>query len=58
MLASGVSLPRAISILEAQTKNKTFKSALTKIREEITKGTTFSKALELYPKIFSEFLSA
>lgn len=55
MLAAGVSLPRAIGILEGQTKNKTFKSALTKIREEITKGTTFSESLKLYPKIFSDF---
>lgn len=55
MMASGLSLPRAIGILEMQTKDKNFKSALEKIREEINKGSAFSEALELYPAIFSDF---
>ena len=58
MMASGLSLPRAIGILEMQTKDMTFKSALGKVREEITKGVAFSEALELYPAIFSDFFKS
>ncbi len=55
MIASSLSLPRAIAILSAQTKNKKFARALTRIKDEITKGTNFSEALRLYPDIFSDF---
>lgn len=55
MIASGISLPRAVSILISQTKNKKFAKTLNKIKEEITKGKSFSETILLYPAIFSEF---
>lgn len=55
MMNSGVSLPRALNILETQAKNKSFRKALDKIKAEITKGITFSEALSLFPAIFSDF---
>lgn len=55
MVASGLSLPRAISILAMQAKNAKFRSALTNIKDEITKGKSFSDSMQPYPDIFSEF---
>lgn len=54
MIAAGVSFPRALRILANQTKNKKFRKTLLDIREEITKGKTFSDGLSKYPNIFSE----
>jgi len=58
MLASGLSLPRALHILAGQSKSKKLKSALLDVREEIAKGKSFSGSLSKHPDIFSElFLS-
>lgn len=54
MVASGLSLPKALDILSAQSKNKKFSQAILKIEEEITKGKNFSDSLKEYPHIFSE----
>jgi len=54
MLAAGLSLPRALHILAGQSKSKKLKSALLEVREEITKGKSFSDSLAKYPDIFSE----
>lgn len=55
MVSAGLSLVRALDALIVQTKNKGFKEALTNIKQEITKGESFSNALSKYPNIFSEF---
>ena len=55
MISAGVSLPRAISSLSEQTKNKRFKGALKKISERIVKGEKFSDVLSYFPQIFNEF---
>jgi len=58
MLASGISLPRALHILAGQSKSKKFKMALLEVREEIAKGKNFSESLSKHSDIFSElFLS-
>ena len=54
MTNAGLSLPRAIGALAEQTKNPKFKKALLNIREEVTRGRSFSAALGDYPDIFSE----
>jgi len=54
MVASGLSLPKALDILSVQSKNKKFSQAILKIEEEITKGKNFSDSLKEYPHIFSE----
>ena len=58
MLSAGLSLPRSLSILEMQTKNAHLHSAITKIREEINRGITFSEALTRYPDIFNDFFQS
>jgi type IV pilus assembly protein PilC len=55
MVSAGVSLPRAISSLSQQTKNKRFRAALEKISERIVKGERFSDTLSSFPQIFNEF---
>ncbi len=58
MLASGLSLPRALHILADQSKSKKLRKALLGVREEIAKGKSFSGSLSKHPDIFSElFLS-
>ncbi len=54
MVGAGVSLPRSLKILSAQTKNKKFKRTILSIREEIIRGKNFSKSLGKYPDVFSE----
>ena len=54
MVSAGVSLPRALNILAVQSKNKKFKNAIFKVKEEIIQGRSFSETLEKYPDIFSE----
>jgi len=54
MIASGLPLPRTLGILATQSRSKKFQKALLDIREEITKGKSFSDSLAKYPDIFSE----
>ncbi len=56
MLSAGLSLSRAIAIMERQTKNQKFKEILQEVNEEIGKGSTFSLALSKHPKTFSSLL--
>ena len=55
MISAGISLPRALRILAAQTKNKKFHEALLSITEDIVKGKGFSESLAEHGDIFSEF---
>ncbi|HOU46096.1 MAG TPA: type II secretion system F family protein [Candidatus Pacearchaeota archaeon] len=54
MVASGLSVPKALDILSQQTKNKFFGESLEKISESIVKGDKFSDALSKHKKIFSD----
>lgn len=53
MLKAGLSLSRAISVLEKQTKNKAFNEILVSLRREIDSGGTFSSGLYRFPDVFS-----
>lgn len=53
MIKTGVSLPRAFSILSKQTKSRMFKKALAEIAEQVIKGKSFSESLVGFPEIFS-----
>lgn len=57
MVGSGLSLPRALSVSIAQTKNKKFQNALVLIKEDIVQGKTLSESMEKFPNIFSELFS-
>lgn len=54
MIGAGLPLPRSLETLASQTKSKSFKKAISEIKEEIIKGKSFSLALSKYPDIFSE----
>ena len=54
MLKAGLSLSRAISVLQKQTKNQKFNSILIALNNEINAGGTLSSGLEKFPKVFSK----
>ena len=53
MLQAGLALSRALSVLERQTRNKTFKAIVASLIAEIGKGMTLSDALSKHPLVFS-----
>jgi type IV pilus assembly protein PilC len=53
MIKAGLSLYRALSVLQKQTKNKKFEEILSKISSDINSGGSFSDSLEKFPKVFS-----
>ena len=53
MLSAGLSLTRALNVLEKQTTNKYFKSVLESLIDGINKGDTLSAGMKKYPKVFS-----
>ncbi len=53
MLTAGLSLTRALSILEKQTKNPSLTKVLTSIIDDINRGNTLSDGMKKFPKVFS-----
>lgn len=53
MLKAGLSLYRALSVLQKQTKNSKFNKILLSLSTDINAGETFSFALSKFPNIFS-----
>lgn len=53
MTKAGLSLSRALSVIERQSTNVRFKNIVEGINLEIKKGQTLSEALKKYPNIFS-----
>lgn len=53
MLSAGLSLTRALSVLEKQTTNKTFNDILKTLIDDINKGGTLSSGMKKFPKVFS-----
>lgn len=58
MFKAKVSLIEALRVLSSQLKNLDFKEKIFRISEQVEAGTSFSKALSEYPKIFSPFYIA
>ncbi len=52
MLEAGLALSRALSVLERQTKNKSFKKILSGLITDISKGSTFGDSLAKHGKTF------
>lgn len=56
MLGAGLSLSRALSVIERQTHNKTLKRVVADLEEEVKKGSAFHEALakhqNIFPKLF------
>lgn len=58
MLAAGLSLSRALSIIERQSSNKHLKAVAAGLAESVKKGSSFNEALALYPAVFPEVFVA
>lgn len=58
MFSSKVPLIEALKVFSTQTSNPDFREKILKLSQEVEGGTSFSRALALYPKIFSSFYVA
>jgi type IV pilus assembly protein PilC len=53
MVSSGVTILRALTVLEGQTKSKLLQTTLAAVRRDVEAGLLLSSALERHPKIFN-----
>ncbi len=58
MLTAGLSLARALSVIERQSNNKHLKAVSVGLSESVKKGSSFHEALAAYPRIFPEIFVA
>src|SRR5215207_3421442 len=58
MISSGMSLLRALYVLEEQVENDKFKEALSQVRQDVEAGISFADALARHPKIFNDLYVA
>ncbi len=54
MIASGLSLLRALYILEDQSVNKKLKATIVSVRQDVEVGTSLSIAMSKHPKVFND----
>jgi len=54
MIKAGLSLSRALIVLQKQTRNEALQKILTSLSNEVNSGGTLSQGLEKYPKVFSK----
>jgi type IV pilus assembly protein PilC len=53
MVSSGMTILRALYVLEAQTESKPLAQTIVKVRKDVEAGLPLSDALERHPKVFS-----
>jgi len=58
MLTAGLSMVRALSVIERQSNNPRLKGTIMQIQERINKGDQFNEALSDFPKIFNNLYVA
>ena len=58
MVASGMSLLRALYVLEEQTENDKLKEILVEVRKDVEAGISLSDALKRHPDVFNELYVA
>ncbi len=58
MVSSGMTILRALYVLEAQTESELLKEALVKVRKDVEAGLPLSDSLERHPKIFNPLFVA
>lgn len=58
MLSAGLSISRALSVIERQSSNKRLKKVVAGLAESVRKGSSFHEALALYPRVFPALLIA
>ena len=56
MIKAGLSITRALSVMERQGKSKRLKSIISDLNEEISKGKTLSEAMEMHKNMFSSLV--
>jgi len=52
MIEAGLSINRALSVMERQTKSKALKKVITTLIDEVSKGKELSASLQLFPNVF------
>jgi type IV pilus assembly protein PilC len=58
MLVAGISLARALSIIERQSSNKYLKRVIAGLSSAIKRGSSFHEALGMYPRVFPSLFCA
>jgi type IV pilus assembly protein PilC len=58
MLSAGLSISRALSVIERQSSNKQLQKIIHSLSENIKNGSSFYEALANYPKVFPEIFVA
>lgn len=58
MLTAGLTLSRALSVIERQSNNKALQKIVVDLQGEVKKGSTFHEALARHPKVFSKLFIA
>jgi type IV pilus assembly protein PilC len=58
MVSSGMSLLRALYVIEEQTESDPLREAFIEVRKDVEAGLAFSEALKRHPKIFNELYVA
>jgi type IV pilus assembly protein PilC len=58
MISSGMSLLRALYVIESQTENDKLKEAFIAVRKDVEAGISFSDALSKHPDIFNDLYRA
>jgi type IV pilus assembly protein PilC len=58
MVNSGMTMLRALYVLEAQTENKVLRETVVKVRKDVEAGLPLSDALERHPKLFNPLFVA
>ncbi|MHB0978354.1 MAG: type II secretion system F family protein [Minisyncoccota bacterium] len=53
MISAGLSVTRALSVMEKQTKNKNLKALFRGLIDDVSRGQTLSDSMQTRPKIFS-----
>jgi type IV pilus assembly protein PilC len=56
MIDAGLSMSRALAVIEKQTKQKKFKSIIISVESHISQGKTLSESLAEYPTIFPQLM--
>src|SRR3712207_2384009 len=58
MVSSGMTILKALYVLESQTDSKPLADTLQKVRKDVESGSPFSDALERHPKVFNPLFVA
>ena len=58
MVSSGMTILRALYVLESQTENELLAETITEVRKDVEAGLALSDALERHPKVFSPLFVA